>query len=175
MLEKRLEKALNQQINTELSASYTYLAMAAYFDRVHLDGFGAFMQRQSDEEKVHAHRLFRYLLDRGGEVTLDAIPKPPAKFGSTKEVFQKSLEQERSNTRAIYELYDIARELKDYATLAHLQWFLDEQVEEEKLMGDILGRLELIGEDKSALLILDEQTGKRTIAAGAAAPDAPAE
>lgn len=167
MMDKRLEKAINQQINVELAASYTYLAMAAYFDRQHLDGFGAFMQRQSDEEQVHAHRLFRYLLDRGAEVSLDAIPKPPAKFGSIEEVFRKSLEQEKANTKAIYELYDMAREIKDYATLAHLQWFLDEQVEEEKLMTDILGRLELAGEDKSAMLILDVETSKRGLGTGA--------
>lgn len=163
MLEKKLEKAINQQINTELSASYNYLAMAAWFDKLHLDGFAAFMQRQSNDEQVHAHKLFRFVLDRDGDVNLEPIAKPKADYKSAADVFKASLTQEQANTKAIYDLYDLARELKDYATTSHLQWFLDEQVEEEKLMTDVLGRLKLAGDDRAALLVLDAQVPKMGI------------
>ncbi len=162
MIDKEIEKALNDQINQELSASYTYMAMAAYLDKQNLIGFAKWMEKQSEEERLHAHRLFRFVLDRDGDVHLDAISKPANSFGSLKDVFQRSLEQEQQNTQAIYQLYDLARSKHDYATLAHLQWFLDEQVEEEKVVGNILGRIELAGDEKTALLILDDQVGKRT-------------
>jgi len=161
MLDSKLEKALNQQINKELQAWYTYLSMAAYCDTQHLTGFAKFMETQSREEQAHAHRLIRYVLDREGRVDLQAISPPPAEYGSLVEMFRQTMEQERSNTRAIYELYDLAKNVNDYATVAALQWFLDEQVEEEKLMGDALGLLEFAGDDRSALLALNQQYGAR--------------
>jgi len=164
MIDPKLEKALNQQINKELHAWYSYLSMAAYCDTQHLTGFASFMENQSREEQAHAHRLIRYVLDRGGRVDLQAITPPQAEYGSLLEMFSQSVEQERGNTRAIYELYELAKELNDYATVAALQWFLDEQVEEEKLMGDALGLLQFAGEDKSALLALNQQFGDRKAA-----------
>jgi ferritin len=160
VLSERLEKAINHQINNELVASYTYLAMAAYLDQLHYTGFAAFMQRQSDEERSHAHRLYRYVLDRDGTVHLDAIASPRSEYDSVQQVFDVSLQQERENTKSIYELYEIAREEKDYITIAHLQWFLDEQVEEEKIMGEVVGRLKLAGANEAAILVLDEQVGR---------------
>jgi ferritin len=161
MLDQKLEVALNDQINKELQAWYAYLSMAAFCDTRHLTGFAAFMEMQSREEQTHAHRLIRYVLDRGGKVDLKAISPPQKEYGSLLEIFQQSLEQERSNTRAIYELYDLAKGGNDYATVAHLQWFLDEQVEEEKLMSDALGLLQFAGDDKSALLALNREFGAR--------------
>ena len=165
MLDAKIQGALNQQINKELEASYTYLAMAGYFDQQTLTGFSRFMEFQSDEERGHAQRLFRYMLARDGKVELEAIKKPQKAYGSVQDAFALALEQEKENTEGIYNLYDLAREQHDYGTLSHLQWFLGEQVEEEKAMNDVLGRLRLAGENNAALLILDEQVGKLHLAA----------
>ncbi len=162
MMDAKIEQALNAQINLEFSASYSYLAMALYMDAKHLSGFASWMIKQSDEERAHGRRLLRYMLDRSGNVELESVPKPQVDYGSINEVFEMSLEQEKSNTVSINKLYALARDLNDYATQAHLQWFLDEQVEEEKSLIDILGRLELAGDDKTALLILDEYLGSRS-------------
>lgn len=161
MIDKKLQDAINNQINKEFAASYTYLAMAAHLDSMFLKGFASWMEKQSDEERGHGQKLLRYMLDRGGNVQLAAIPKPEAKLGSVKHVIELSLAQERENTAAIYDIYELARELKDYASQQQMEWFIQEQVEEEKTVSDILGRLELAGDDKSALLILDDQMGQR--------------
>ena len=161
-MDSRIEGALNKQINLEFSASYTYLGMALYMDAVHLSGFASWMVAQSDEERTHARRLLRYMLDRNGDVELNSIPKPKVDYGSVNEVFEASLTQEKSNTQSINALYALANELDDYATQAHLKWFLDEQVEEEKSVTDILGRLELTGDDKTAILILDQALSERS-------------
>lgn len=161
MLHEKLEKALNQQINKELQAWYAYLSMAAYCDGLHLNGFASFMEAQSREEQAHAHRLIRYVLDRNGCVDLQAITPPDPERGTLFDVFTKALAQERSNTQSIYELYELAKEVNDYATVAHLQWFLDEQVEEEKVMTEAQGLVKFAGDDKSALLSLNRQFGER--------------
>ena len=168
MFDQPLQDAINQQINKEFAASYTYLAMAAYFDTNHLTGFAAWMEKQSDEERAHGQRLLRYMLDRGGNIALSAIPKPEISYKNVRDVFEQSLAQERENTAAIYDIYELARGQKDYATQAHMQWFIDEQVEEEKIFTDVLGRLELAGDNNTALLMLDEQMGKRTAEGGEA-------
>ena len=167
MLDAKLEKAINTQINHEMNASYIYLAMAGRLDRMNLDGFSTWMEAQSREEQDHAQRLYRYLLDRGGKLELQAIAKPPTDYDSVRDVFEKSLALEHRNTQAINELYMLAKDLNDFATLSHLQWFLDEQVEEEKTVEDVLGRLNLIADDKSALLILDDQMARRGAATDA--------
>ncbi len=162
MLSSQVETALNRQINHELAAALNYMAMTAFFEQTNLAGFAHFMLLQYEEELQHARRLFTYLLDRGGTVDLSAVEKPKADYNSTAEVFQTALQQEEANTAAINELYALAREVNDFATLSHLQWFLDEQVEEEKLMGETLALVELVGDDKGALLVLNQQLGART-------------
>ena len=166
MLHEQIERAINAQINMEFAASYSYLAMAVHLDSAHLSGFSSWMEKQSDEERAHGLRLLRYLLDRDGTVELDAIERPQSEFGSVRDIFKMSLDQERNNTASINTLYALAREMNDYATQAHLQWFIDEQVEEEKTISDILGRLEFAGNDKTALLIMDEQMANRGAASG---------
>jgi ferritin len=103
----------------------------------------------------------RYLLDREGQVALQAISPPAQEFGSVRDVFARSYEQEKANTRSIHELYELAKNVNDYATVASLQWFLDEQVEEERVMSEALGLLEFVGDDKSAMLTLNHQFGQR--------------
>ncbi len=161
MLHEQIRNALNQQINQEMSAAYRYLAMAAHFDVKNLDGFAAWMMSQHQEEMAHAMRLYRYVLDRGGEVTLEAIEKPEAQFDSVRAVFDAALQQEKQNTESINQLYHLAQSLNDFATQSHLQWFLDEQVEEEKIFDEALALLDMAKDDVSALLMLNEKLGQR--------------
>lgn len=161
MIHPDLQKAINLQINQELTASHNYLAMSAHFAAVNLPGFSRWMELQHQEETLHAKRLFRYLLDRGGEITLGEIATPSSEYGSPPSVFELALEQEQANTKSINELYDLATKVNDHATKSHLQWFLDEQVEEEASIEEILGQLELAGDDSSALLFLDDKLGSR--------------
>ena len=125
------------------------------------DEQGAEQLAQHQEEQSHAQRIFRYLLDRGGKADLQAIQPLNDSFTSVADVFHKAFESERANSKAIHELYELARNCNDYATIAALQWFLDEQVEEEKLMSEAVGLLEFAGDDKSALLALNAQFGQR--------------
>jgi ferritin len=161
MLDERIEKALNRQINHEMGAAYHYLAMAAFFERKNLSGFAAWMLQQRQEELNHAMRLYNYVLDRGGRVELDALSKPQGEFQDVHEVFALALEMEKENTEAIDDLYRQANELGDHATQSHLQWFLDEQVEEEKVFDEARSLLEMAGNDTSALLLLNEKFARR--------------
>ncbi len=161
MIDIKIDTALNRQINIELASAYNYLAIEAHFALENLGGFAHWMHVQYVEEQAHAMRLFKYLIDRGGSLQLAAVAQPPSKFGTPREVFQKALELERENTKAINELYGLALAQKDYATMNHLNWFLDEQVEEEKIMEEVIGLLDLAGEDRSALLVLNRQMGER--------------
>ena len=162
MIHEELEAAINDQINQELTASYNYLGMSVHFDSGNLDGFATWMLMQHDEEKVHAMKLLKYLQDRGGKVSLNAIPAPIFNYTNPIEVFQKALETEVENTRSINKLYEIALRLNDHATKSHLQWFLDEQVEEEKSIEDIIALLGRIGDDSAGLLYLDDKLGSRS-------------
>ena len=162
MITSEVEQALAAQINQEFTAAYSYLGMAAWFDRESLDGFAHWMQLQYQEENAHAMRLFRYLLDRGGEFELAGIGKPRTEYTSVREAFETALRQEQENTASINKLYELAGNLNDYATKSHLQWFLDEQVEEEKSIEDILALLDRAGDDSSALIYLNDKMGARS-------------
>ncbi|MGE9268595.1 MAG: ferritin [Verrucomicrobiales bacterium] len=161
MIHAELESAINHQINQEFSAAYNYLGMAAYFDTQNLDGFAHWMNKQHDEEQAHGMRLLRYLQDRGGRVKLETIESPRSEFSGPLEAFQVSLRQEQKNTESINELYALATKLNDYATKSHLQWFIDEQVEEEKSVEDVIALLERIGDDSAGLLYLNDKLGER--------------
>jgi len=166
-IDPKTQDALNKQINHEMTAAYNYLAMVVYFERINLTGFSAWMRKQHEEELAHAAKLFQYLLDRGGQVELEAIPKPPAGFDSVAQVFEAALKMEQQNTASINAVYALAKEMNDYATLSHMQWFIDEQVEEEKIMEEILGLVRFAGDDKSALLTLNNQMAARRDEGGA--------
>lgn len=159
MIDQAVEQAINQQINNELHAWYHYMQMSAYFEDLHLAGFARFFRNQSAEEQAHAQRLFQYLLDRDGNVDLKPIPAPRTDYSSVENVFEAAVGFEKDNTRSIHELYELAKDKNDYATIAALQWFLDEQVEEEKVMTEALGLVRFAGDDKSALLALNAQFG----------------
>ncbi|MBP7087881.1 MAG: ferritin [Candidatus Omnitrophica bacterium] len=161
MMDKKLEKELNQQLNKELYSAYLYLAMAAYFEAENLSGFSHWMQIQAKEETSHAMKFFSYLNERGLRVILEAIDKPPVQFSSAEDVFKKSLQHEQKVTASINNLYTIAQKVEDNATKVFLQWFINEQVEEEKSVTEILSKLKYIDEQPAGILMLDKELGAR--------------
>ncbi len=161
-LNRKIEEALNQQIQSEFYSSYVYLSMSGYSDSQNLPGFSAWMRAQSEEERGHAMRLFDYVQNRGGRVRLASIAEPKAEFESPRVMFEEALCHEQSVTRTIHDLYRLAQEEKDYATEVELQWFVQEQVEEEKTIQDILAQLAMIGDHPAALVMLDHRLGGRT-------------
>ncbi|MCY3778337.1 MAG: ferritin [Candidatus Aminicenantes bacterium] len=161
-LNNKIEEALNQQIQSEFYSSYVYLSMSGYSDSQNLPGFAAWMRAQSEEERGHAMRLFDYVQNRGGRVRLGRIAQPRLDFESPRVMFEEALRQEQSVTRTIHELYRLAQEEKDYPTEVELQWFVQEQVEEEKTILDILAQLAMIGDQPAALVMLDHRLGGRT-------------
>ncbi len=160
-LSSKLEKVLNDQINLEFCSAYAYLGMAAYFERTAFTGFGKWMELQSKEELGHANRFFKYIVERGGKVTLQAIAEPKCDYKSPLDAFKASLGHEQKVSASICAIYELATGEKDFATLSFLKWFLDEQVEEEKNVGDILAKLELVGDNRSGLYQIDQQAARR--------------
>ncbi|BDS08175.1 ferritin [Oceaniferula spumae] len=161
MIHEDLQSAINHQINQEFTAAYNYLGMATYFDAQNLDGFANWMLKQHDEEQAHGMKLLNYLQDRGGKVKLESLPSPRIDFSGPLEIFKSSLVQEQKNTCSINDLYELATKLNDHATKSHLQWFIDEQVEEEKSVEDVIALLERIGDDPAGLLYLDDKLAAR--------------
>ena len=160
-LSKKMQDALNEQIREELASSYIYLSMAAYCESINLPGFANWMRAQSNEELEHALKFYGYIHDRGGRVLLQAIEQPPAEFEGPLGVFEKTLEHEQYITGRIHKLYGMAVEENDYASLSTLQWFVNEQVEEEKSAGEILEMLKMIGAKGQGLIMLDRQLAQR--------------
>jgi len=158
MLDPTLEQSLNDQLNREQYSSYLYLAIAAHFDAAGFPGFAGWMRIQADEEHLHAMRFFDFIGDRGGRVRLQAIAEPPVAFGTPLEAFEASLAHERYITESIESLYAGS----DRTTQAFLDWFLSEQVEEEKTVSDIVDALRLAADSGPALLLLDRELGART-------------
>lgn len=156
-----LEKAINEQIGIEFAASYAYLSMAAYFERNAFDGFSKWMHLQSEEEHMHAMKFYQYLIDRGGVARIPSIPAPEWNFDSVIKVFEASLDQEREVTRHIYDLYKIAQNESDFATVSFLKWFVDEQVEEEKKVSDTIDKLKMARGNPDSRILLDRYALER--------------
>ncbi len=168
MLNSRLEKEINKQINAELYSAYLYLSMSAYLSSKNLSGFANWMKVQFEEEQFHALKLYQYILERGGKIELEKIDKPKIVWKDTIEVFEESLAHEELVTSLINNLVDIAIEEKDHATLNMLQWFVAEQVEEEANVTDILDQLKLIDGKGSGLFMLDREAKARSFTPPAA-------
>lgn len=162
MIGTKMQAALNGQITQELFASQVYLSMCAHFESEGLPGFARWMRAQAEEEREHALRLFDFVHDREGQVSLGGIDAPPSEFGAPLEVFEAALGHERKVSAMIGNLYRLAMDEADYAAQVMLQWFVNEQVEEEKTISDIVDRLRLAGNDKSALLMLETELGQRS-------------
>lgn len=163
-LSETMQNALNDHLNQEFYASYLYLSMSAYCESISLPGFAHWLRVQSQEEYSHALKLFDFVNDREGRVVLHPIAQPTIEFNSALDVMQQTLEHERHVSRLINQLYDTAIKEEDYATQVHLQWFISEQVEEEKAASDLVDHLKLIGNQGDALLMLDREMATRTLA-----------
>jgi ferritin len=161
MINQTIQDALNEQIKHELESAYLYLSMAAYFESVNLQGFAHWMRLQHQEETAHGMKLFNYLNDRGGRVRLQAIAQPQTDFASSLEVFEQALTHEQKVTALINNLYDLAIKHNDHATQIHLQWFITEQVEEEKNAQDVVDKLKMAADHPGALFLLDQQLASR--------------
>lgn len=160
-LSAKVETALNHQLNLELSSAYAYLGMAAYFQQTPFTGFSQWMELQSQEELEHAQKFFNYIGERGGKVKLQAIPEPKCEYKTPLQVFEASLGHEQKVSASICGIYDLALAEKDFPTLSFLKWFLDEQVEEEKSVGEMVAKLELVGDNRNGLFHLDKLAAKR--------------
>ncbi len=161
MLTNRMEEALNRQIVEEMYSAYLYLSMSAYFASLNLMGFSHWLYVQYHEELEHAEKFFKFIIERGGRVKLAAIKEPDFEWKSPKDAFEAVVKHEKYITSRIYELVDIAEQEKDRATFAMLQWFVNEQVEEEAHSEEILAKLEMIGDHKQGLLMLDRELAQR--------------
>ncbi|MDF2500769.1 MAG: Ferroxidase [Anaerosporomusa subterranea] len=159
MINKTVQDAINTQIQKETYSAYLYLAMAADCEAKNLKGFASWLRIQYQEEVSHAMKLYDYLLERGGAVALQAIQAPPADFGTPLKMFEQVLEHEQYITASINGLYEVALANKDYATQIFLQWFINEQVEEEASASEVLEKIRMTGD--RALLYLDKELGKR--------------
>ena len=159
MIGERLSTAINDQIKNELESYYIYLSMAAYLHSRSLDGMGHWMRCQAHEEMIHAMKFVEHLIDRGGKVVLQDLKQLKTEWSSPLEVFQDA-------SGKINDLTTIAREEKDYGSEPLLAWFTDEQIEEEASAGKITDELAMVGEDKSALLMLDRELGTRAYPPG---------
>ena len=162
MLSQKLQDAINEQINSEFYSGHLYLSMAAYCDTLSLGGFSHWLKLQYSEELGHALKLFDFITDRGSRVVLQSIDQPPIEFESVTAVMQMALEHERKVTAMIDSLYELALDERDYSAHVLLEWFVDEQVEEEKSVAEIISHLELVGDDGTGLLMLDSRLGART-------------
>ncbi len=157
MFSKTMEKALNEQIVREVYSSHLYLAMASYYHSINLNGFANWMRVQAEEEMMHAMKFFDYIIDRGGRALIGEIKAAPSEWERPLAAFEDALSHEKLITQAINELADIAMEEKDHATMNLLNWFIDEQVEEEATTDEIVERLKLVADSNSGLFMMDTE------------------
>lgn len=162
MLSPVVQDAINQQINNELFSSYSYLAMSSHCEQKRFTGCAHWLRLQSQEEYTHAMRLYDFLIARDGKVVLHTIQSPESNFESLVDVFESVLNQEIVVTKQIDALYELAFKEKAFAALVELEWFIQEQVEEEKSARDILHKFQLVGNDPASLLDLDRELNSRS-------------
>jgi ferritin len=167
MLSKKIQEALNAQINAEYYSSYLYLSMAAYCDSMNLKGMGHWFEVQGSEEMIHVMKFFRFVLDRKGTVELKAIQGPPTQWKSPLAAFEASAAHEAHVTGLINNLVALAQSENDFATVAFLQWFVNEQVEEEASVDAVVQQLKLADGTPAALFMIDRELGARVATAAA--------
>lgn len=152
---------LNEQIANEQFAAQLYLSMSAWFADKDLDGIANYFRVQSKEELFHADKIFDYLNDIGGRIILSEIPKPPYEFASEEDIFLKALEHERLVTKSIFRIVKAANDESDFATTAFLQWFINEQVEEEASASQYVSKIKMVKDNPSALYLFDQELAQR--------------
>ena len=168
MMKQPVEKALNEQVNAELYSAYLYLAMAAALEEMGLPGFANWMRVQTQEETSHAMKIFDHIVERSAKVTLTAIDTPPSGWSDVMAMFQDVLKHEQSVTERINALVDLAIKEKDHASNMFLQWFVTEQVEEEKSAEDLIVQLKHMKDAPGGMMMLDRELGRRVFTAPAA-------
>ena len=161
MLKKKIQKAINDQINAEMFSAYLYLSMEAYFQSISLKGFASWMRVQVQEEMMHGMKFYDFVNERGGKVTLEAITKPETSWASPLAAFEAILKHEEHVTSLINDLVDLAISEKDHASNNFFQWFVAEQVEEEASANEIVEKLKLVKDNPSGLFMVDAELGKR--------------
>ncbi len=161
MLNEKMEETLNSQLNFEIYSSYIYFSMSAYFNHINLPGFASWMQAQTQEELVHAMKLYNYINEKGGRIKIDQIPKPPEEWDSPLAAFEHALSHEKIVTGRINNMVKLADELKDPDTHNALQWFVKEQVEEEESVGKAVQKIKQKGDTSDGMNTLDQELGKR--------------
>lgn len=161
MLNAKMEKALNEQINKEIFSSYLYLSLSAYYETLNLSGFAAYYKVQANEEYAHAMKIYDHVHTRGGKVELEAIAKPQVEWAGALDGLKAAFEHEQFISKSIFSLVDLANELKDHSTNTFLNWFVEEQIEEEESALAVVTKLEMIGESKNSLYLFDRDMGKR--------------
>ena len=164
-MDSKVRELINEQITHEFYAAYLYLAMAAHFEEQNYEGFAQWFRMQAKEEQGHAMKLFDFLVERGEQIELEQIDKPPVEFGAPVDAFRAALEHERKVTGLINAIYEAAVDAKDYPTQVMLQWFIEEQVEEEDTTNTAVERLEMAADNNAALMFLDSQYGERSTGA----------
>ena len=166
MLTKKLQDALNEQINKEFFAEYLYLSMSAYLESIEMEGFANYFNVQAQEEHFHAMKMFNFVHDKGGRVILKSLKEPKSEYNSVVNVIEESLKHERYVTKSINELMDVAIKENDHSVKSFLEWYVDEQVEEEATISRLLAKLKLIKGEGFGLLTLDSQLGTRKYTPG---------
>ena len=154
-------KLINEQITKEQYAAQYYLSMSAWFSSKDLDGIANYFRVQSKEELMHADKMFDYLNDVGGEIVIGEIPKPPHEFESAIDIFEKALEHEKKVTKSIFNIVKNANDESDFATTSFLQWFINEQVEEEASASQYVTKIKMVSDNPSALYLFDQELAQR--------------
>ncbi len=172
MLSERMQSVLNKQIRIEAESSQIYLAMASWAELQGLAGVSEFMYAQSDEERMHMLKLFKYINERSGHAIVSELSAPDIEFGSIKEMFETLFNHEIFVSQSINELVHISLEEKDYATHNFLQWYVAEQIEEEAQARTILDKIKLIGDDKGGLYLFDNDMKQLTVNSSVVPPPA---
>lgn len=160
MLSTNIENALNKQIAQEASASYYYLAMASWCEYKGLNGAAKFLYQQSEEERAHMLKIFKYVNEAGGHAFAPEIKKLPQEYKTIVNVFELALKQEVNNTKSINNLVDSCLKAKDYSTFNFLQWYVAEQHEEEMIFKTVLDKMKIIGTDGKGIYMIDKEIGK---------------
>jgi ferritin len=168
MIGKKMEKALNEQVNAEMYSAYLYLSMESYFQSLNLKGFANWIRVQTQEEMVHAMKIYDFVISRNGRMLLKTIDGPPVKWDSPLAAFKAILEHEQKVTALIHNLVNLAIEEKDHATNSFLQWFVNEQVEEESSAEEVLQQLKMMENAPGGLFMLDRELAQRVFTPPAA-------
>ena len=161
MISEKIAKLINEQITHEQYAAQYYLSMSAWFSAQDLDGIANYFRVQSKEEMMHAEKMFDFLNDVGGEIIIGAIDKPPHKFSNAIEIFEKALEHEKIVTKSIFNIVKNANEEGDFATVSFMQWFINEQVEEEASASQLVTKIKMVSDNPSALYLFDQELSQR--------------